>query len=155
MFRRFGSRTQWAATAVLLALVPLPATAGGSDPKVMLDEIFGQVEATCGGDAQGAPYDIYTIAETYFTPELAQSFTAAMESGDLGFDILVDGQDCEIRDVDVDVLEQDADSATGRATFKNMGESRIIDLKMMKTGDSWAVSDVVYQHRPFVLTDEL
>ncbi|AHB50305.1 hypothetical protein W911_13945 [Hyphomicrobium nitrativorans NL23] len=152
---RFGSRAQSAAVAVLLMLFPFPAAAGGSGPEVVLDEIFGQVEATCGGEAQGPPYDIYAIAETYFTPTLAQAFTAAMESGDLGFDILVDGQDCEIRDVELTVLDRDAGTATGRAIFKNMGESRIIDLKMTKTGDRWAVSDVIYQHRPFVLSDEL
>lgn len=155
MIRRFGPLARSTVVAVLMAPFPFPAAAGGSDPQVVLDEIFGQVEATCGGDAQGPPYDIYAIAETYFTPKLAQDFTAAMESGDLGFDILVDGQDCEIRDIDLDVVDTSGDAATGRATFKNMGESRIIDLKMTKTGDSWKVSDVIYQHRPFVLSNEL
>ena len=153
--RLFGHRLRLVAIAALCGICSPTALAGGSDAEVVLDEIFGQVDAMCGGDGQGAPYDISVIAKTYFTPGLAADFTKAMESGDLGFDILVDGQDCETRDLSLEVVDTDEDIATGRAIFKNMGEDRIIDLKMTRTGDSWLVSDVIYQHRPFVLSDAL
>lgn len=154
-FRRLGLVARSAGAALALALAVPSAVAGGSDPEVVLDEIFGQVDAMCGGDGQGPPYDIYAIAETYFTPELARSFSTAMEAGELGFDILVDGQDCLINDLRLEIVDTDGDIATGRAMFSNMGEDRIIDLRMTKTGDTWKVSDVLYQHRPFTLSDEL
>ena len=154
-FSRFGRLTRSGVVTLAWALSAQAALAGGSDPEVILDEIFGQVEATCGGNGQGAPYDIYVIAETYFTPALAKGFATAMEAGDLGFDILVDGQDCEIRDIGLEVVDSGDTLATGRARFKNMGEDRIIDLKMTRTGETWKVSDVVYQHRPFALSEEL
>lgn len=144
-----------AAAALTLALCAPAAFAGGSDPEVVLDEIFGQVVAMCGGDGQGPPYDIYAIAETYFGPELAQRFEKAMESGSLGFDVLVDGQDCKIDGLKLEIVDTDDDIAVGRAIFKNMEEDRIIDLHMTKTGDTWKVSDIIYQHRNFQLSSEL
>lgn len=143
-----------AATLTILALLvssATPAAAGGSDPKVVLDEIYGQVDAMCGGEGQGPAYDIYVIAEDYFTPDLAKTFTTAMEKGDLGFDVLVDAQDCKLSDLKLEVVKSEADTAVGRATFKNMGEDRIIDLLMAKSGDDWQVADVVYRHRTFSL----
>lgn len=144
-----------AAVALALTLVASSVLAGGSDLEVVLDEIFGQVDAMCGGDGQGAPYDIYAISESYFTPELAQAFEKGMESGELQFDVLVDGQDCKTTGLALEVVDTDGDSAVGRAVFKNFGEDRVIDLHMSKTGDSWLVSDIVYQHRPFSLKDAL
>ena len=149
--RRFWPLSpRWA--AVLLAVSwAASAQAGGSDPEVVLDEIYGQVDAMCGGDGQGPAYDITAIAETYFTPDLAKTFEKAMASDDFGFDILIDAQDCKTTDLGLEVVESDTDHAVGRARFKNMGEDRIIDLHMTKAGDEWKVSDVVYQHRPFSL----
>lgn len=138
------------ATALALA-ASSGAAAGVSDPEVALDEIFGQVDAMCGGDGNGPAYDIHVIADDYFTPELAKTFTTAMESGDLDFDVLVDAQDCKTTDLKVEVIKSEDAAAVGRATFKNMGEARIIDLLMTKSGDDWAVDDIVYGHRRFSL----
>lgn len=140
----------------LLAALPLillagPAAAGGSDPEVVLDEIYGQVDAMCGGNGQGPAYDITAIAETYFAPDLVKTFETAMASDDFGFDILIDAQDCKTTDLSLEVVDSDTDHAVGRARFKNMGEDRIVDLHMTKAGNEWKVSDVVYQHRPFSL----
>jgi hypothetical protein len=144
--------TRLHASLAVLAMAVSPASAaGGSDPQVVLDEIFGQVDAMCGGDDQGPAYDIYVIAEDYFTAELAKTFTTAMETGSLGFDVLVDGQDCKTTDLTLEVVKSEDAAAVGRATFKNMGEARIIDLLMTKSGDGWAVDDIVYDHRPFSL----
>lgn len=136
---------------VLPAVLAGPAVAGGSDPQVVLDEIYGQVDAMCGGDGQGPAYDIYVIADDYFTPDLAKMFTRAMEAGDLDFDVLTDGQDCKVSDLKLEVIKSEADTAVGRATFKNMGEDRVVDLPMAKSGDDWMVDDLVYRHRTFSL----
>lgn len=131
------------------------ARAGGSDPQVVLDEIYGQVDAMCGGDGNGPAYDLETIAKTYFTPPLIEIMTRDYEQpGALGFDPLVDAQDCKITDLDLSIVESGETAATGRATFKNMGEARVIDLVMAKQGSAWKVTDVVYHHRAFSLKAE-
>lgn len=140
-----------AALAILLTTAASPASAGGSDPQVVLDEIYGQVDAMCGGDGQGPAYDIHVIADDYFTPDLAKTFTTAMETGDLDFDVLVDGQDCKVSDLKLEVIKADADTAIGRATFKNMGEDRVIDLMLGRSGSDWSVDDIIYRHRTFSL----
>lgn len=145
------TRYVFAVLAVALAFSVSPASAGGSDPQVVLDEIYGQVDAMCGGDGQGQAYDIYVIAEDYFTPDLAKTFAKAMDGGDLEFDVLVDAQDCKVTDLKVEVVKSEADAAIGRATFKNMGEDRVVDLLMARSGDTWSVADIVYRHRPFSL----
>lgn len=141
--------------AITAAVIAAPAAAGGSDPKVVLDEIFQQVDGMCGGDGNGPAYDISEVAKAYFAPNLAKPFEAAMDSGDLDFDVLVDGQDCKTTDLELTMIESGETSAKGRATFKNMGEARVIDLVMTKSGDAWKVSDIVYQHRPFSLRKAL
>jgi hypothetical protein len=134
-----------------LVLAAAPAAAGGSDPQVVLDEIYGQVDAMCGGDGQGPAYDIHAIADAYFSPDLAKMFARAMDGGDLDFDVLVDAQDCKVTDLELEVVKTEADTAVGRATFKNMGEDRVIDLMMAKSGNDWSVDDIVYRHRTFSL----
>ena len=144
-------RSPVAALAILLTMAASPAPAGGSDPKVVLDEIYGQVDAMCGGEGQGPAYDLYVIAEDYFAPELEKTFSRAMEKGDLGFDVLVDAQDCKVSNLKLDVIKSESDMAVGRATFKNFDEDRTIDLLMTKSGDDWEVGDIVYRHRTFSL----
>jgi hypothetical protein len=127
------------------------ATAGGSDPQIVLDEIYGQVAEMCGGDAQGAPYDIEAIAKTYFTPVLAKKLSSALASGDLDYDVLVDGNDCKVSELDLTIVGGGDSTAVARASFKNLGEDRVIDLQMVKSGSDWRVADIVYRHREFSL----
>jgi hypothetical protein len=143
-----------ARAAVLLAAALLsfarPAWAGGSDPQIILDEIYGQVAEMCTGDG-GPPYDFVAIAKTYFTPALAAKVKKASDDNALDFDVLVDAQDCEISELDLRIVGGGGATAIGRAEFKNMGEARTIDLMMAKAGDAWQVTDIVYRHRPFSL----
>ncbi len=138
--------------AVLACFGSGTANAGGSDPKAILDDIFGQMSAMCGGDGQGPSYDLEAIARTYFTPALVAIITRDYEQPcALGFDPLVDAQDCKTSDLKLAMVAGGDTTATGRATFKNMGEERVIDLVMTKSGSDWQVSDIVYRHRPFSL----
>lgn len=134
-----------------LAVAALHARAAATDPQIVLDEVYGQVAETCSGDATGAPYDLVAIANTYFAPALAKTVIKASLDGSLGFDVLVDAQDCKMTALDLRVVEQDKKSAIGRAEFQNFGEPRTIDLLMAKAGGKWKITDVVYRHRPFSL----
>ena len=139
-----------AATLVVLfpVLLAAEAHARAESPKAVLQEIYGQVDAMCGGDGNGPAYDILAIAAQYFAPDLAKTIDADSE---LGFDVLVDGQDCKVSALDLSVVENTGRTATGRAEFQNFGERRSIDLKMAKRGEAWEVTDIVYRHRPFSL----
>jgi hypothetical protein len=137
---------------LLVAGVAGPARAGGGDPKAVLDDIFGQMNTMCGGNGDGPAYDLEAIAKKYFVPALVKIVTRDYEQpGALGFDILVDGQDCKTSDLKLDIIGGGGSTSIGRATFKNMGEERVIDLHMTNAGGDWMVADVVYRHRPFSL----
>lgn len=128
-----------------------PALASSDSPRALLDEIFGQVDTMCGGDGNGPAYDLYEIAKAHFTPALEKTFETAMGSDDFGFDVLIDAQDCKTSDLKLSIVSQGDATATGRATFKNMGEDRVIDLIMVKSGADWKVDDIAYGHRQFSL----
>lgn len=53
-----------------------------------------------------------------------------------------------MRDLSLEVVDAAADIAVGRAIFKNMGENRIIDLRMTRIGETWKVFDILYQRPP-------
>ncbi|MGE0023924.1 MAG: hypothetical protein AB7S70_09870 [Hyphomicrobium sp.] len=135
----------------VLSLGALPARADEDSPRAVIDDIYGQVNAMCGGDGNGPAYDITEIAKAHFTPALKATFEASMDSEELGFDILVDAQDCKTTDLTLSILDSADTSAKARATFKNMGAERVVDLEMTKIGEAWKVSDVAYGHRPFSL----
>lgn len=73
----------------------------------------------------------------------------------LGFDVLIDGQDCKVADVRTTTVSEDAGKATVRVDFTNFEEKRAVDLVMTKIGPAWKVDDVVYGHREFSLRKEL
>lgn len=139
--------------AVLLAAgAANPARAGGSDPKAVLDDLFGQMNSMCGGNGDGPAYDLDALAKKYFVPALVKIITRDYEQpGALGFDILIDGQDCKTSDLNLSIVGGGGNTSIGRATFKNFGEERVIDLLMTNAGGDWMVTDVVYRHRPFSL----
>jgi len=139
------------ATLSLLATHSGGARAGGSDPQIVLDEIYGQVAEACSGLGETEAYDLVAIGTAYFEPSLARKVAKASEDGSLDFDVLVDGQDCHVTALDLQVLDETATSAIGRAEFQNFGEPRTVDLVMAKTGGTWTVTDIVYRHRSFSL----
>lgn len=145
------SLTTRALLAGLMGLFfPWVATAGGSDPQIVLDEIYGQVAEMCTGDG-GPAYNFVAIAKTYFTPELAKKVSKASDDNKLDFDVLVDGNDCKVTELDLRVVGGGDKTAIGQAEFKNFDEERTIDLMMSKIGNDWQVTDIVYRHRPFSL----
>lgn len=138
--------------ALIAAGAANPARAGGSDPKAVLDDLFGQMNSMCGGNGDGPAYDLDALAKKYFVPALVKIITRDYEQpGALGFDILIDGQDCKTSDLNLSIVGGGGSTSIGRATFKNFGEERVIDLLMTNAGGDWMVTDVVYRHRPFSL----
>jgi hypothetical protein len=91
--------------ALIAAGASNPARAGGSDPKAVLDDLFGQMNSMCGGNGDGPAYDLDALAKKYFVPALVKIITRDYEQpGALGFDILIDGQDCKTSDLKLDII---------------------------------------------------
>jgi len=142
------------ATIAFLAFCPLPAHAAGSNPQVVLNELYGLVGETCSEVAKTGSYDQVAVAKSYFTPELAKKLSDALATGSIDFDIFTDSQDCGLSDVDLKLTEATAAEATGVALFKNYGEERVVQILMRRTGAEWQIDDLKYGHRHFSLKAE-
>ena len=156
--KSFRAALRVSLAALLLAAGALAAQAR-DDAKDVARDIYRQVERACE-DRSREPYNLATIAEQHFVADLKESLDRAYRDQALGFDILIDGQDCQIRDVDLDEAgDDDDDDRRGetivRAEFKNFCEKRRIDLVMVREGGRWMVADIVYRHREWSLRQEL
>lgn len=135
-----------------LALYPCAALAqGASDPKTVLDELYGVVGETCAEGAETGTYDPLALAKVYFATPLKTKLEGAVSSGSIDFDIFTDSQDCGLTDIDITLTGGDAFEATGVAQFKNYGEDRAILFHMARSNASWLITDVSYGHRAFSL----
>jgi hypothetical protein len=144
------------AAILALALAVTPAKAG-ADAEDVAQDIYDFVEKACPMGGDGLPYNLATIADNYFVPDLRDMLAQAYAHHAVQFDILIDSQDCEIRDVDVDVESDDdeADRVVARAEFANFGEPRVVDLLMVRHGHGWKVADIAYRHRNWQLRRDL
>ena len=124
-----------------------PAAVAGHGAKHVARAIYRIVEKACPEHGNGVPYNLAAIAEEHFSPGLREALRRAYERHSIGFDILIDAQDCATDDVDLDVDRQDRGLAIARAEFRNFGEKRDIELVLMKVGGHWKVEDVFYRHR--------
>ena len=148
-----------AIAAAALLLVPLAASAGQDEADDVARDIYRQVERACPAHGGGQPYNLATIADNYFVPELRDLLGEAYANNAVHFDVLIDAQDCSIRDVDIDVDgdedAEDSQHVVARAHFKNFGERRVVDLLMVSDGREWKVVDVAYRHRDWSLRRDL
>lgn len=147
-----------AATVALMApALALPVTLhAGDDAEDVAERIYDRVEDACPVRGNGHPYNLAAIADRYFVPDLRDMLADAYAANSVGFDILIDAQDCAIRDVDVDVDgDDDRDRVVARAEFRNLGEPRVVDLLMVRHGGRWLVADIAYRHRDWRLRRDL
>ncbi len=146
------------AAALMLATLPMAQALAGDDADDAARDIFRQVEKACPVGANGTPYNLATIAATYFVDDLRVQLDHAYANHVLEFDILIDAQDCEIPDVDLDEVGDDDDhrgQMIVRAKFDNFGEPRVVDLVMVRQAKEWKVADVVYRHRDWSLRRDI
>ena len=159
------------AALLAAALFAIPAQAG-DDAKDVARSIYRQVERACPADGDGVPYNLATIAQEHFSPDLHTRVAQAYADHRIDFDILIDAQDCAIGDIDVDAdshgdrdeVDDDDDDdrrrshsghSIARAEFTNFGETRTIELMLTRIGDTWKVADVRYRHRDWSLSRDL
>jgi hypothetical protein len=127
------------------------------DPDDVARKIFRKVEKACPVGKEGEPYNLAAIAGEHFVSDLSDQLGRAYADHAIDFDILIDGQDCEISDVDLDDVKEDDEGGRVviRAEFENFGEKRVVDLLMVRAGEDWKVADIAYRHRDWQLRREL
>lgn len=146
------------AAAIMVPALALPAALhAGDDAEDVAERIYDRVEDACPVRGNGHPYNLAAIADRYFVPDLRDILADAYADHAVGFDVLIDAQDCAIRDIDVDVDGDDDDGnrVVARAEFKNLGEPRVVDLLMVRHGGRWLVADIAYRHRDWRLRRDL
>ncbi|MGQ0671814.1 MAG: hypothetical protein ACT4N2_02875 [Hyphomicrobium sp.] len=152
--RRTRAITRTAAAAGLALCLLGPSALADDDADDVARDIYRQVERACEGRGR-APYNLAEIAEYHFLPELRDLLADAYREHRLDFDILIDGQDCNIRDVDIDGGDDDSDHSIARAEFKNFGRKRVVDLYLVRKAGQWLVADIAYRHRKWSLRRDL
>lgn len=146
-----------AIAATMLTLVPPTSLHAGDDAEDVAERIYDRVEHACPVRGDGNPYNLASIADRYFVPDLREMLADAYAANAVGFDVLIDGRECGIRDIDVDVDGDDDDGnrVVARAEFRNLGEPRVVDLLMVRHGGQWLVADIAYRHRDWRLRRDL
>lgn len=147
------------ALSAAAALALSSAALADDDARDVARDIYRKVERACERSGR-APYNLAEIVEHHFLPELRVELDRAYRNGQIDFDILIDAQDCNIRDVDLDGGHDHDDERGGRpvvvtAKFRNYGERRAVDLVMVRTRGGWKVADIVYRHRAWSLRQNL
>jgi hypothetical protein len=147
-------------TAVILstfAMLGIGPAVSGDDAGDVAQKIYRIVERSCPEDGEGVPYNLAEVASRYFLPDLNEALRQAYEQHTLGFDILIDAQDCAIDDVDIDVDgdEEERGQVLARAEFRNFGEPRVVNLLLVSGAYGWKVADIAYGHRDWQLRREL
>lgn len=61
----------------------------------------------------------------------------------LDYDVIVDGQDFEIRGLQVAAADARPGAMTARASFRNFGKPRVVDFSFALTAGEWRLTDIV------------
>jgi len=136
--------------ALLAALVLLgvsaatPAYAQDDAAKQFLQGIYKQY---LGKNASGADYSNQELASRYCDDTLTELIVRDQkesegEIGRIGFDPFINGQDYQIKSVDVAITPSDPDHAKGVVGFLNFGRRQKVTYDLVRTAKGWRISDI-------------
>ena len=140
-----------AATGTLLAAcaVGLPIAARAEDHQAAALAFLESVYAPYRNNGMGIDRTDTAVVERLFTPELAALITADDERAaaegevpNLDSDPFIDAQDGEIGDIAVTVADAPGGRMTGRASFTNSGDPKLIELVLVETPAGWRIDDI-------------
>lgn len=134
--------------ALLIGLwATAPSYAQDDAAKQFLNGIYKQY---LGKNAPGADYTSEKLASRYFDDTLTKLIVRDQkesegEIGRIGFDPFINGQDFEIRSVNVTVTAEDADRARGVVGFTNFGRRQKVTYDLIRTAKGWRISDIHWE----------
>jgi hypothetical protein len=140
------SRLLVALTLVIGSIVAPPAArAADADAEALLKGIYDHYIDKKDG------LDFTTEAEEkrIFTPELAKlvadDVAESSKSGDVGridFDPFINGQDWEVKKVDLSYEQTAPDAITATARFNNFDTAETVRYQLVKTPEGWRIGDI-------------
>ncbi|MCX5516535.1 hypothetical protein C3941_18655 [Kaistia algarum] len=132
-----------AATAIVLAAGPLAAAA----PSAL--SFLASIYDSYGPGKYGIPLDDEAALRRWFSPSLAdliQKDRAAAAEVDevpmLDGDPFIDAQDGDITDLSLKVDDLGDGKAIGHVAFRNSGDPRSIELKLVETSAGWRIDEI-------------
>jgi hypothetical protein len=146
----------------LLVAVTLSASADaqGNDPVAVIAAIYKAYLDTDPADMPPAPgsLGVYSKRLQALVDKDARE-TPEGEIGRLDFDVIIDGQDWELRELKIVPVSQSENAAEVRATFKNFGEPRDILYRLIAEDGNWRIDDIEGTLKPRwvlskILTDD-
>lgn len=124
-----------------------PSYAQDDAAKQFLQGIYKQY---LGKNAPGADYSSEELARRYFDDTLTELIVRDQkesegEIGRIGFDPFLNGQDFEIKSVNVTITPTDTDRAKGVVNFVNFGRRQKVTYDLIKTVQGWRISDIHWE----------
>jgi hypothetical protein len=121
-----------------------PSLAQDSSAKQFLQEIYKHY---VGADAPGADISKPETASRYFQPSVVELLMKPdpeydTDEGGLSFDPFANGQEIEIKSVDITVVSETAERAKATASFRNAGRKQTVTFELVKTAKGWRIADM-------------
>jgi len=134
--------------AILLGLISTaPASAQTGTAKEFLQGIYKHY---IGKDAPGVDFSTLEKAQRYFEASLAEAIVkqdpdSEYEGGGLDFDPFANGQDNEIKSVEITVPSETGDRAKAVASFRNAGRPQTVTYDLVKTAKGWRIANISWR----------
>jgi len=142
----------------LADIVPVPAPPATPDPAApgepngMIRDLYTRyyaalMQASESGGVLPAEFAWPTIADTYFTPELAARFKKALEAEEpvIDWDFFINGQDYgELKVMSVETATIDAVKAEVRITTSNFGNLSVTAISLVNGEAGWKIADFAF-----------
>lgn len=140
-----------------MALAAMPAAAQGAGPDNIVRLLYQHYIDTTTGLVFAFDYTDPVVASNYFDPALARFIVADARDGDprLDFDPFVNGQDFDIKAVELETHMLSDDTAEVVASFKNFDEAESHSFTLVRTKRGWRIADVHLEGEETSLRDFL
>ena len=129
-----------------VVLLATPGVAAEQSPKELIAAIYKAYE---GKDAKGYNWNDGPDCKKAFSAATAKLILDDAEAskgeiGALDFDPIIDGQDYEITNLKIDVVEADLSHATAAVSFLNFKKPTKLKMQLLKEKDGWRIDDIIW-----------
>lgn len=124
-------------------LLPGVVLAQQPDPVVLVQELYSQFRGECSPETSDLE-----LLRAMAAPELAGLLDremACQSQGDIcsyDFSVIVNGQDCQLNDLDIKQTRMTDAKTTVTATFQNMGQPSKVAYDFIRIGSAWQLANV-------------
>lgn len=136
-----------AAFALLGMISASPIRAQDVSAKQFLQAIYKNYT---GAHAPGVNFSTAETASRYFEASVAEKILkqdpdSEYEGGGLGFDPFANGQEIDIKSVEITVKSETEARAQAVAAFRNAGRKQAVTYDLVKTSKGWRIANIAWQ----------